>query len=110
MTVACKAALSQSECGPEDIQLVLGDLSGEFFRSKEWGYAELRCFGGSNESRQLLHPADCMGSVGAASGAILVNTAAIGLSRGWIERSVMVFCSDDEGKCGSTVLKRAQDF
>jgi len=46
-----------------------------------------------------------MGSIGAASGAILMNIAAVGLSRGWIEKYAMVFCSDDEGERGSVVLK-----
>lgn len=105
LTKACKAALSESTCDPADIEVVLGDLNGEFFRAKEWGYAEFRCFGNCNDARQLWHPADCMGSIGAASGAILMNIAAVGLSRGWIEKYAMVFCSDDEGECGSIVLK-----
>lgn len=105
LTKACKTALSESTCDPADIEVVLGDLNGEFFRAKEWGYAELRCFGNCNDARQLWHPADCMGSIGAASGAILMNIAAVGLSRGWIEKYAIVFCSDDEGECSSVVLK-----
>jgi len=105
LTKACKAALSESSCDPGDIEAVLGDLNGEFFRAKEWEYAELRCFGNCNDARQLWQSADCMGSIGAASGAILMNIAAVGLSRGWIEKYAMVFCSDDEGECGSIVLK-----
>lgn len=105
LTNACKTALSESSCNPADIEAVFCDLNGEFFRSKEWGYAEIRCFGNRNESRKLWHPADCLGSVGAASGAILVNIAAVVLSRGWIGKNTMVFCSDDEGECGSVVLK-----
>jgi 3-oxoacyl-[acyl-carrier-protein] synthase-1 len=105
LTKACRTALSESSCSPADINAVLGDLNGEFFRAKEWGYAELRCFGNCNDARQLWHPADCMGSVGAASGVILMNIAAAGLSRGWIEKYTMVFCSDDEGECGSAILR-----
>jgi len=105
LTHACRTALSESSCDPTDIDVVLSDLDGEFFRSKEWGCAELRCFGSTNTSRHLWHLADCMGSVGAASGAILINTAAVALSRGWIKRYAMVFCSDDEGERGAVVLK-----
>ncbi|MDL1968929.1 MAG: 3-oxoacyl-ACP synthase [Deltaproteobacteria bacterium] len=105
LTIACKTALAESFCNPADIEAVFCDLNGEFFRSKEWGYAEIRCFGNRNESRKLWHPADCMGSVGAASGVVLVNIAAVGLSRGWIGKYAMVFCSDDEGECGSVILK-----
>lgn len=105
LTKACRTALSESSCDPADIEAVLGDLNGEFFRAKEWGYAELRCFGNCNDARQLWYPADCMGSVGAASGTTLMNIAAAGLSRGWIEKYAMVFCSDDEGECGSAILR-----
>lgn len=105
LTKACRTALSKSSCDPADIDAVLGDLNGEFFRAKEWGYAELRCFGNCNDARQLWYPADCMGSVGAASGTTLMNIAAAGLSRGWIEKYAMVFCSDDEGECGSAILR-----
>ena len=105
LTKACKTALSESSCDPADIEAVLGDLNGEFFRAKEWGYAEVRCFGNCNDVRRLWQSVDCMGSIGAASGAILMNIAAVGLSRGWIEKYAMVFCSDDEGECGSVVLK-----
>lgn len=108
LTSACRYALTESSCNSADISAVLADLNGEYFRSKEWGYTELRCFKAADESRQLWHPADCMGSVGAASGAILINIAAVALSLVWIDRNVMVFCSDDEGECGAVVLRQFQ--
>jgi len=109
LTKACRTALTKSACKPGEIAAVLGDLNGEFFRSKEWSYAEFRCFGNSNESRQLWHPADCMGSAGAASGAILINMATVALTRGWIKNYALVFCSDDEGECGTVILKSASN-
>jgi 3-oxoacyl-[acyl-carrier-protein] synthase I len=105
LTQSCRVALAESACDSGEIAAVFSDLNGEFFRAKEWGYAELRCFGNLNDSRQLWHPADCLGSVGAASGAVLINLAAVGLSRRWISKYAMVFCSDDEGECGAVVLK-----
>ncbi len=105
LTKACRTALRESACKPGEIAAVLGDLNGEFFRSKEWSYAEFRCFGNNHETRPLWHPADCMGSVGAASGAILINMATVALTRGWIKNYALVFCSDDEGECGAVVLK-----
>jgi 3-oxoacyl-[acyl-carrier-protein] synthase-1 len=107
LTQACRTALSQSGCSPKNIEAVWSDLNGEFFRSKEWGYAEFRCFGNGNDTRQLWHPADCMGSAGAASGAILINMATVALARGWIKNYALVFCSDDEGERGAVVLKSA---
>ena len=105
LTEALKIALTESSSSPEDIDLVLGDLNGEFFRSKEWGYAEIRCFRGSSKVRQILHPADCMGSVGAASGAILLNIAVAAVSCCWVKGNVLVFCSDDNGECGTVILR-----
>lgn len=105
LSKACRAALSEGIDNLADIDIVLGDLNGEYFRAKEWGYTELRCFGNCNENRRLLEPASCMGAVGAASGAVLINIAAVGLSRGWFGKLAMVFCSDDEGDCGAVVLR-----
>jgi len=106
LTTACRAALLQAGSRPENIATVMGDLNGEFFRSKEWAYAALRCLPETDTVRSLWHPADCMGDVGAASGAVLVNLAAVGLSRGWAKRQVLIFCSDDWGNRGIALLDK----
>ena len=105
LTAACKIALSESGERANTIRSLWGDLDGEFFRAKMWGYAEVRCFGNSHGSRRLWHPADCWGSVGAASGIILMNMATVALARGWIREGALVFCSDDSGECGVSILR-----
>jgi 3-oxoacyl-[acyl-carrier-protein] synthase-1 len=103
LSQACSAAIADAGIRASDIGTVLCDMDGEFHRSKEWALASVRCFGGDG-SPELLHPADCWGSLGAASSAVLMAVAAIGLLRGWFSRPVLVLCSDDTGFCGGVVL------
>jgi 3-oxoacyl-[acyl-carrier-protein] synthase-1 len=103
LTEACRTALAASAIPLGEVGTVLCDLDGEFHRAKEWALAELRCFGNAG-ARTLLHPADCLGSVGAASAALLISIAAVAFSRRWFTKPVLVFCSDDAGECGAVVL------
>lgn len=105
LTNACKKAIAESSCEPSDICTVMSDLNGEYFSMKEWSYAESRCFNEAQTSRELWHPADCFGCVGAASGVVLINIAVIGLIDGWLKDCAMVFCSDDGPECGAVVLR-----
>lgn len=106
LTAACHAALAGGGVAPSDVGAVLADLDGEFHRAKEWSLAETRCLG-SAEARELVHPADCYGAVGAASGAVLLGIAAVGLARGWLTRPTLVVCSDDAGECAAVLLTPA---
>lgn len=108
LSEAIRIALSKTGCAPGNINHVIGNLNGEYYRSKEWGLAEIRCFGNSNGSRKLWHPADCMGSVGAASGVILINLAIQALYRGWMDGNVMIFCSDDGNDRGTVMLEQTK--
>lgn len=107
LTTACRQAVAETNWPSWEVDAVLGDLNGEFHRSKEWGLTELRCFGSNGDQRQVWHPADCYGDIGAASAAALLNLAAVGISRGWLGDKVMVFSSDDFGSCGAALLTRA---
>jgi len=105
LTTACRIALADHAGVQNEIATVMSDLNGDFFSMKEWSYTEIRCFGDAHDSRTLLHPADCLGSVGAAFGAILMNIAVVGLVDGWLENNCMVFCSDDGPERGAVVLR-----
>jgi 3-oxoacyl-[acyl-carrier-protein] synthase-1 len=105
LTEACHLALSRARIGPETVGLVLGDLNGEFFRHKEWTFAELRCLGPAAGRRDLWHPADCLGDVGAASGALLVNLAvSLFAQRSQAVTPALCFCSDDGSMRAAAVL------
>ena len=103
LTSACASALQEGGIGAHEIGTVLSDQDGEFHRAKDWALAEVRCLGETGD-RTLVHPADCFGSIGAASSAVLLILAAIGLSRGWFAKPVLVVSSDDEGECGAVIL------
>jgi 3-oxoacyl-[acyl-carrier-protein] synthase I len=103
LTSACASALQEGGVGAHEIGTVLSDLDGEFHRAKEWALAEVRCLGEAGD-RTLLHPADCFGSIGASSAVVLLVLAAIGLSRGWFAKPVLVVASDDTGECGAAIL------
>jgi len=104
LTKACRGALAGNST--ENISDTFCDLNGEFFRTKEWSYARLRCFEKTEKKRTLWHPAEFTGDIGAASGAVLIGIACAGLWRGWLAEDVLLFCSDDHGGRGALVLKR----
>jgi len=90
----------------EGIATVLGDLNGENTRALEWHLAAQGCFNPETRPRQLRHPADAYGDVGAVSGAVLATIAAHGLTRNWLHDPALLFCTDDFGACGALVLQK----
>lgn len=74
------------------------DLNGERYRSGEWGSAYVGLAERFAEDVLLMHPADCLGDVGAASGALLLAWAAEGMRRGYVaEPEVLLWASSDAG-------------
>ncbi len=67
-----KAVLALNEHSPE---VVYCDLNGETARSKEWGYTLTRLGALLGNPLRLEHPADCLGDLGAAAGAVLTGLA-----------------------------------
>ncbi len=61
---------------------VLCDLNGESYRAFEWGLLQARLADQLAGVRRLTHPADALGDVGTATGALLVACAAHGFARG----------------------------
>lgn len=103
LTDACRQALMETT----SVNTVMGDLNGEFFRAKEWGLTEVRCLGASDEIRQLIHPADCYGDIGAASAGALINLANCYLEKGLSGPSILCFSSDDFGARGAVLLHKS---
>lgn len=63
------------------VTAVWSDLNGESWRAEEWSLAYLRTTPYQPEPLNHIHPADCWGDLGAASGAALAVLAAYHLSR-----------------------------
>jgi 3-oxoacyl-[acyl-carrier-protein] synthase-1 len=104
LTDACQAALNGVQ--DKEVRTVFGDLNGENSRATEWSIAEMRCFKERHAQRMTWTPANCYGDIGAASGAVMVNIAAQGVVRGWLQSPILIFCSDDHGPCGALVLEK----
>ena len=76
---ALRAALPVDR-GPE---FLLCDLNGESYRAFEWGVAQARLGARLEGLRRVVMPARSVGDVGAATGALLIATAAEAFARGW---------------------------
>ena len=87
---------------------VLCDLNGESYRSTEWAYALARVFQGdrSPPPATLTHPADCVGDVGAATGALLLALGAHAINHEpGIWDATLVWCSSDKGERAACSLE-----
>lgn len=60
---------------------VYAELNGESWRADEWGYAYLRTASYYRNPLTVLHPANCLGETGAATGALLIGLAGASLAR-----------------------------
>jgi 3-oxoacyl-[acyl-carrier-protein] synthase-1 len=78
---------------------VLCDLNGESYRHVEWGMLVTRLAESFASLTSLVHPADCIGDVGAASGAVLIAYAAHAFARGYAPaQSALLWTSSDRGE------------
>jgi 3-oxoacyl-[acyl-carrier-protein] synthase-1 len=88
-----------------ELDMVLCDLNGEYYRMKEWALAMPRCMDGQKSLPPLWHPAESIGDVGATSALALVVIATAGFERGYFPGSkLLVWASSDAGGRGSALL------
>jgi 3-oxoacyl-[acyl-carrier-protein] synthase-1 len=89
---------------------VLCDLNGESYRAFEWGLVTVRVGEALSDVRQVSHPADCMGDVGACSGGVLIALAAHAFQRG-LQKSeeALVWASSDCGERAALTVRRPKD-
>ncbi len=80
----------------EKISTLYSSMNGEQFWSKELGVALLRNKESLSDDYAFEHPADCLGDIGAASGAVLIGLASAQLARSGSPASHLVYCSSDQ--------------
>ncbi len=81
-----------------NIQWVLCDLNGESYRSFEWGLVLTRLNALLSEIKEVSHPADCLGDIGAATGGILIASAVQALKSGYnIADEALLWTASDDG-------------
>lgn len=76
---------------------VYTSMTGESHWAKEWGVAFLRTRAAFQENHGMHHPADCFGETGAASGALLVGLAALGIKGRYRRSPALAYGSSDRG-------------
>lgn len=92
LTDALQQIFPESERADPRALVTYCDMNGESWRADEWGYAYLRTAGNYGSPLNIVHPADCWGDVGAASGPLLAGLACLELLNGEAsEGSILVW-------------------
>jgi 3-oxoacyl-[acyl-carrier-protein] synthase-1 len=90
--------------------LVICDLNGDRYRALEWSYALIRALGdlpfaeGVSLANEFWHPADCIGDVGAASGALNAVWAVESLRKGYAGTPQVMIWGASDGKLRAAAL------
>ena len=90
--------------------LVICDLNGDRYRALEWGHALVRALGdlpfaeGVSLPNEFWHPADCIGDVGAASGALNAVWAVESLRKEYAGTPEVMIWGASDGKLRATAL------
>ncbi|KMK69028.1 3-oxoacyl-ACP synthase [Puniceibacterium sp. IMCC21224] len=100
-TSAVMTALDESGLQASDIASVYIDLNGEEGKFHEWGLLWSRLF----EELTIVHPADCIGDVGAATMPILVGLADMAWRKGYASGPyAAVIAGSDDGLRSCVIL------
>ncbi|MEJ8857878.1 TIGR02270 family protein [Variovorax robiniae] len=97
--------------GPSGYDSTIGriycDLNGENIRALEWGLASIRVLDARGMAPELMHPADCLGDVGAVSAAMNIGLGAFWLRDAPPETRFMVVASSESGERAALTAVRA---
>lgn len=96
--------LLKIRAGPK-LEMVYSSMNGEHYWAKELGTACIRCSEYLSSDLTIMHPADCLGDLGAATGPLLVALAAWTISRAQLQRTALVSCSSDLGERASLLVE-----
>lgn len=86
---------SISNAGVREIDAIFSTMNGESFGIKEFGVANVRNSAFLNPECEHIHPADCIGDVGAAAGAILISLALSEYEQGRRSSPVLIYGASD---------------
>ncbi len=96
---------SKSDDTNEAIRYIYSSMNGENYWSRELGVACIRNSDAMSKELTIIHPADCYGDVGAATGSLLVALAADNLYNNPQNRRHLVYCSSDTEKRSAVVVE-----
>jgi len=80
---ALHAALSDAQLPESIVSWRLSDLNGEFYGAIDSLLALSRVYRTRRDRLEICHPADCVGEIGAAAGALLIIVAATAMEKGY---------------------------
>jgi 3-oxoacyl-[acyl-carrier-protein] synthase-1 len=104
LRAAMESALKDAEMPESAVGFRVSDLNGEAFRGMESALAAARCFRTRREEFPIWHPADCVGDVGAAAGALLPIVALTALEKGYAPAETAVCEASSEGRLRGACL------
>ncbi len=105
LTMAIKDSLRDAGCQMGDLDFRITDLSGEQYYFKEASLALSRTLRTRKEQFDIWHPADCIGEVGAASGAVMLVVLKAACEKGYTQGTrILAHLGNDDGKRASWVL------
>lgn len=106
---AIEAAVKDAGLPEGRVGFRMSDLNGENYRGMETMFAGTRFYRTRREGFQIWHPADCVGDVGAASGALLAIVALAGFSKGYAPERLAVGETSSEGGLRGAFLLAAEE-
>ncbi len=89
---------------PEAVRTLVSSLNGESFGAREFAVASTRNRGRIDPDCQVLHPAQCVGDLGAAFFPVALGIAAMGLLKGNSPGPILVYASSEAYQRGAVVL------
>jgi len=107
---AIRGTLEQLPDQGRNTRLVVCDLNGETYRSKEFGNTAARALSVIPVKWTVWHAADCIGDTGAAAFTVSACLGARALARGYAKSDgILVLGSSDDGLRGAAYLRRVQE-
>lgn len=97
-------AVRDALAGAAHVTTVLAGMNGEYLAAKEWGVAARRNHRSFAAEATTLCPAESYGDAGAATGALLVALAAVGLARGAFRGAALAWAASDGEARGAALL------
>ena len=61
-----------------------------------------------HENFKTVHPVDCLGDQGAASGSVLINLATVSLLQDGVNTNSLIYCSSDAASRSAICIERVQ--
>lgn len=80
------------------IEWALCDLNGESYRAFEWGLTQAKLYETFSQLKQITHPADCLGDIGAATAGVLIASAVEAFRRDYsVSDNPLLWAGSDNG-------------